>query len=107
MKRNVLFALFTLGFALFLYSCKKINQPTDLGDDLLPAVDNVNTFDTTLNVLASYHSLDDSTKNSLYDNMALGQIVYPVFGNATADMYFNLSSAVYGSSTFTDKNNVQ
>lgn len=32
------------------FSCTKINEATELGDDLIPAVDNVNTFDTTLTV---------------------------------------------------------
>lgn len=106
MKRKGLFALLTTGFVFFLASCTKLNSPTELGGELLPAVDNINTFDTTLNVLASYHPFNDSSKHLLGENMALGQLTDPEFGNTTADMYFNLSSANYGSSPFTSKDAV-
>lgn len=106
MKRNVLFALFTLGFVVLFSSCKKINEPTDLGDELLPAIDNVNTFDTTLNVLASYRAFPQFDTTAYNDNLALGQIFDPVFGSTKADLYFNLSSAKYGSSPFINKTNV-
>jgi hypothetical protein len=38
--------------------------------------------------------------------MALGKLNDPVFGTTTADMYFNLSSSVYGSSPFGNKDSV-
>ncbi|HET7896403.1 MAG TPA: DUF4270 family protein, partial [Flavisolibacter sp.] len=94
------------GFVIFLASCTKLNSPTELGDELLPTVDNVNTFDTTLNVIASYHPFNDSTKHLISESMALGQITDPEFGNTTADMYFNLSSPTYGSSPFYNKDSV-
>lgn len=106
MKRKGLFAFFLLGFAVFFSSCSKLNEPTQLGDELLPAVDNVTTFDTTLNVFAAYHSFPDSSKSFLADDMAVGRITDPVFGTATADMYFNLSSSSYGSSPFASKDSV-
>jgi hypothetical protein len=105
-KFNGLFALLTLGFVLFLFSCTKLNEPTELGGELLPAVDNVNTFDTLLPVSASYHPFLDSTVNVINDNMALGRLQDPVFGNTTADMYFNLSSSTYGSSPFYHQDSV-
>lgn len=77
-----------------------------MGDDILPAVDNVNTFDTTLTVLANYHSFSDQSRNLITDYMALGQITDPVFGSTTANMFFNLSSAVYGSSPFYNRDSV-
>ncbi|RYZ58868.1 MAG: hypothetical protein EOO14_09145 [Chitinophagaceae bacterium] len=95
MKLNVLAAFSTLGFILFLYSCTKLNEPTELGDELLPAVDNVNTFDTTLILDASYYPFNDSSRHLLAENLALGKINDPVFGTTTADMYFNLSSTVH------------
>lgn len=106
MKLKGLFALFLFGFVLFLFSCTKLNEPTELGGDLIPAVDNVNTFDTSLTVAADYHLFNDSSKNLISDKMALGQITDPVFGNTTADMYFNLSSKVYSTSPFTSKDSV-
>jgi len=85
-----------------LFSCTKVNEATELGDELIPAVDNVNTFDTLLNVQAAYYPYDDSSKHVIGENMALGQINDPAFGATTADMFFNLSSRVYGSSPFKD-----
>ncbi|HEV7333550.1 MAG TPA: DUF4270 family protein [Flavisolibacter sp.] len=106
MKLKVLFAFLTLGFALFLYSCTKLNEPTELGDELLPVVDNVNTFDTLLDLQASYYPFHDSSRHLISDNMALGKINDPVFGTTTADMYFNLSSTVYTNSPFYNKDSV-
>lgn len=95
------------GFVIFLFSCTKLNTPTELGDELIPAVDNVNTFDTTLAVETSYHPFNDSSRHALGENMALGKLNDPVFGTTTADMYFNLSSAVYGSSPFYNRDSVK
>jgi hypothetical protein len=102
-KRNVLFALSTLGFLVFFFSCKKINEPTELGGDLLPAIDNVNTFDTTLEVLASYHTSPEYDTAYASDNLALGQINDPLFGSTNAGLYFNLSSSKYSSLPFINK----
>jgi hypothetical protein len=99
-KFNGLLALLSLiSFLLFL-SCTKVNEATDLGDDLIPAVDNVNTFDTTLEVSAAYFPFEDSSRHLFGENMALGRINDPVFGNTTADIFFNLSSLVYGTYPF-------
>lgn len=106
MKLNVLAAFLTLGFVLFLYSCTKLNEPTELGDELLPVVDNINTFDTTLELQASYYSFNDSSRHLINENMALGKLNDPVFGSTTADMYFNLSSTVYNASPFYNKDSV-
>lgn len=100
-----------LSIALF-FSCTKVNEATVLGDDLIPAVDNVNTFDTTISLDAAYHWFNDTSKHYISDNMALGKISDPLFGTATADMYFNLSSGAggtsYGAYPFgTDRNSVQ
>lgn len=95
-------ALLSLFLIVLIFSCTKINEATQLGDDLIPAVDNVNTFDTTLDIQAAYFPFDDSSKNLITDNMALGRINDPAFGSTTADMYFNLSSTIYGVSPFRD-----
>lgn len=83
-----------------------------MGDDLIPAVDNINTFDTTISLTAAYHPFDDTTKNFIADNMGLGRINDPLFGTTNADMYFTLSSGgsgtTYGTYPFgTDKSSVQ
>lgn len=86
-----------LGVAvLFLIStqfirCTKIN-PTDIGTDLLPAIDNIHTFDTTLRVYADNFLFDDSTTISLYEPHALGLIEDdPVFGKTDAQIYLALA----------------
>lgn len=100
MKRKGLSALLTLGFGIFLFSCSKLNEPTELGDDLIPVVDNVNTFDTTLTLQSGFYPFTDTSKHLIEENMALGKISDPVFGTTSADMFFNLSSTVYGNSPF-------
>ena len=99
MNLKGLLALFSSLLVLF-FSCTKINEATELGGDLIPTVDNVNTFDTTIDITAAYFPYDDSSKHLINENMALGRLNDPVFGTTTADMYFNLSSTVYGSYPF-------
>lgn len=69
---------------------------------MIPAVDNVNTFDTTLNIQAAFFPMEDSSRHLISEAMALGMINDPAFGTTKADLYFNLSSTVYGSSPFRD-----
>jgi len=95
-----LLALLSLSFILLLFSCTKINEATELGGDLIPAVDNVNTFDTLLTVETGYFPFNDSSKHLLGENMALGKLNDDVFGTTTGDMYFNLSSDIYGTYPF-------
>ena len=96
MKIKGLLALLSLLSIILFFSCTKINVATELGDDLIPAVDNVNTFDTTLEIDAAFFPFEDTSRHFIDENMALGRINDPAFGSTTADMYFNLSSAVYG-----------
>lgn len=70
--------------------CTKIN-PTDIGTDLLPAVDNVHTFQTTLRVYADNYLTDDSTLINYADEHALGTIEDdPEFGKTEAEIYLGL-----------------
>lgn len=102
MKIKGLLALLSLFSIALIFSCTKVNESTELGDELIPAIDNVNTFDTTLEVQAAFFPFDDSSRHLINENMALGRINDPVFGTTNADMYFNLSSTVYGTSPFRD-----
>lgn len=68
-------ALF-LVFFTFIFSCTKIKS-TDLGSDLLPAIDNVITFDTTLAVI---------TNNYLFPDSALPRIGLDFNGNLPAEV---------------------
>lgn len=75
---------------LLCWSCTKIDTTT-LGGNLIPPVDNVHTFDTTLTVIAN--NFDIPVCDSVYrtDLHALGIIPNdPYFGKTTASMYFEL-----------------
>lgn len=71
-----------------------------MGSDLIPAVDNITTFDTTISVEA-YNELftlggtdilkEDSTRSHYSDVQFLGKITNdPLFGRTNAEMYFEL-----------------
>ena len=78
--------------SLFFLSCKKINEATELGGDLLPAIDNIHTFDTTLSVEAFnflFTDQEDTTSSSVLQY--LGNINNdPLFGKSEGVMYFDL-----------------
>ena len=106
MKRQLALTLgliITSTFILFS-SCKKINEATELGGNLIPAVDNITTFETILDVEA-YNDLftftgnpltDDSTLSSYTDEHFLGVISSdPFFGRTEAEMYFELKPLSY------------
>ena len=83
----------------FLSSCRKINEPTELGNDLIPAVDNITTFDTTLSV-ETYNDLfsilNDSTRSTSANEHFLGEITNdPLFGKTEASLFLELKPSVY------------
>lgn len=84
----VLGLLITIVFAFT--KCTKIT-PTDIGTNLLPAIDNVHTFDTTLRVYTTNYLFDDSTRAPYSQNHALGLIEDdPEFGRTEAQIYMSL-----------------
>jgi hypothetical protein len=86
--------------ALFLISligwnCTKLDT-TDIGSDLLPAVDNVRTFADTLLINTTQGFFNDSTTIGKYDDYALGSITNdPLFGRTTANIYMQLKPPFY------------
>jgi hypothetical protein len=86
----VLVTLFLSSF--FLTSCKKINEATELGSDLIPPIDNINTFDTTLSVEAVnllFPESQDTTTSGVLEY--LGSINSdPLFGKSEGRLYFDL-----------------
>lgn len=75
---------------VFFSKCTKIT-PTDIGTDLLPAVDNVHTFDTVLRVHTANYLFDDSTRVSESQPHALGLIEDdPEFGKTDARIYMSV-----------------
>lgn len=97
MRKNLLVSLGIVSVALILIvaSCKKINMATDLGQDLIPDVDNIHTFDTTIEVQTFQHfftALNDSLRSTSSYEQFLGLINNdPLFGKTDARMYFQVS----------------
>lgn len=89
-----LIAVFSLALAI---GCTKIKS-TDIGADLLPAIDNIITFDTTFEVVASTFLTPDSLLPKLGRdiNGNAGQFILghvsndPQFGKTTASIFFEL-----------------
>ena len=83
---------------LFLnWSCTKIDT-TQLGQDLIPAVDNIHTFDTTFDVIANNFDDIATTCDSVNyaDAHVLGIINNdPLFGNTYANIYVEFKPASY------------
>jgi hypothetical protein len=84
---------------IVLFSCKKINEATELGGDLIPPIDNIHTFDTTLEVLAfndSFTLATDSTRSFRDDEHFLGLINNdPIFGKTDARIFLQLKPNFY------------
>ncbi len=90
----------------FEQSCQKIDTTT-LGLGLIPAVDNINTFDTILEVSTNNFLLSDSTSISRNDNHALGILDDPEFGKTTANIYFDVLPTNSGSYPFVNKDSIK
>jgi len=86
--RPIRFLLFCFSLFFIISSCKKINEATDLGDDIIPGVDGVNTFDTTMFV-ETYNSIFDPLK----DSVRVGRNNDHILGNITNDPFFGKTNA--------------
>lgn len=100
-KHSLAFSLLAVcSIVIFFSACNKINEATDLGSGLIPPIDNINTFDTTLEVQA-YNGLFTALEDSLAlsngsDIQFLGNINNdPLFGKTEASMYFELKPGSY------------
>lgn len=89
--KSLLYATGIILLAVILNArCTKIN-PTDIGTDLLPAVDNVSTFDTLLRVYADNYLYNDSSSLHYTSPHALGLIEDdPEFGKTDAQIYLGV-----------------
>lgn len=89
----------SLGFAaiaimLVVVSCKKINLATDLGQGIIPEVDNIHTFDTTIDI-ETYNHLFTALNDTLRIHSGFAQYLGlihndPIFGKTDARMYFQV-----------------
>jgi Domain of unknown function (DUF4270) len=77
------------------WGCSKLDTTT-LGSDLIPAVDNVNTFSTTLDIETTQGEFTDSFKILRAENHALGYISGdPLFGQTEASVFVQLKPSFY------------
>ncbi len=80
--------------AILFSACRRINEATELGGGLIPPVDNINTFDTTLTVFAfndTFGLVTDSLRINGAEEQFLGRInADPFFGKTDARMFFEM-----------------
>lgn len=110
MKRHyfrLYFPLFLITLISLSTSCRKINEATTLGGELIPPVDNITTFETVLDVTSKNNFFEDSTKLTINQAVALGYINDPEFGSTSADVYFNIVPSVRGINPFVAADSVQ
>jgi Domain of unknown function (DUF4270) len=110
-RKTVLSAI--AGFFISIYllniGCTKIDV-TQLGDDLIPVVDNINTFDTLVEVISNNIIFPDSANKIAVgrsQDQALGTVNNdPLFGHSTASMFFELKPLVYNFYPFLNKDSI-
>ena len=100
----VFLSIFSLIIVAFT-ACTRIDTTT-LGSGLIPAVDNVNTFDTVIDVETDNFAFIDSTRIFATEDLALGYINDPEFGQTKADFYFNISTPFVGTYPFGKKDSL-
>ncbi|RYZ21212.1 MAG: DUF4270 family protein [Chitinophagaceae bacterium] len=107
-KRLLLGTAMVLTFGIGIESCRKINEATVLGNGLVPAVDNINTFADTLTVNIEDQDLwSDSTQIGPNDQIPLGTILNePEFGKSKADIYFSLAPGNFDNYPFYHKDSL-
>lgn len=100
MSRRIL-SLAIPGFLLviiFNWSCTKLDT-TNIGSDLLPTVDNINTFADTLDIISTQGEfLNDSTTLSVtnvVEGYAVGKMNDPLFGGTDARLFVQLKPGFY------------
>jgi hypothetical protein len=99
------FSLLLVASVAYISSCKRIHDSTELGADLIPAVDGITTFDTTISVqtyndtfwLANADpNMNDSTRLGKGAIHYLGRISNdPLFGATTASIFMELKPPFY------------
>ena len=84
-----------LFFSLVNFSCSKFDT-TNLGSDLLPVVDNINTFADTLSVITSQGVFNpDTTALNRTDDFVFGSVNDPLFGQTNAGIFFQLKPSFF------------
>ncbi|MEO7444927.1 MAG: DUF4270 family protein [Ferruginibacter sp.] len=80
---------------IFIASCTKLDT-TNLGADIIPPVDNINTFADTFNITSTQGFFDDTIKITRDEDHVLGRINNdPLFGTTQANIYLQLKPSFY------------
>lgn len=107
----LLFLAIVVSVAAIFSACRRINEATELGAGLIPPVDNINTFDTSLSVQVfndTFGLANDSQYLSRAEEQFLGLINNdPFFGKTDARMFFEIKPAIYGVYPFARKDSVK
>lgn len=99
-------AAIILSALFFCISCAKIDT-TGLGGDLIPAVDNVHTFDTLMDVITDNRMFADTTRMIYEEDHAVGIIADdPVFGGTVATLYSAFTPTSYKTYPFVNRDTV-
>ncbi|RYE54634.1 MAG: DUF4270 family protein [Sphingobacteriales bacterium] len=108
MNRKLLAPLSFLALLTIIYSsCTRIDT-TDIGNGLIPPIDNINTFDTILDVVTDNFLFNDSSRIFDNEDHALGSIQNdPLFGKLSANIYFNLTPATFATYPFITKDSIK
>lgn len=81
--------------SLINWSCSKLDT-TNIGSDLIPAVDNVHTFADTLTINTTQGIFNDTTLVPREVDHVLGRInTDPLFGQTTANIFMQLKPTFY------------
>ena len=97
--RSIRFILICFSLLFIVSSCRKINETSNIGGNVIPGVDGVNTFDTSLATFAFNHIFEankDSVFVGLVNDQILGNISSdPLFGKTNAKMFVQLKPEIY------------
>lgn len=97
--------------AIAFSACRKINEATTVGGGLIPPVDNINTFDTLIDV-TGYNDTFAFVNDSQY--LARGEVYYlglihndPQFGATDARLFAEFKPTSYGVYPFARRDSVK
>ncbi|HUR65541.1 MAG TPA: DUF4270 family protein [Chitinophagaceae bacterium] len=101
--------------AVLFPACRKINEFTEVGGDIIPAIDNITTFDTSLSVQVfndTFGLATDSTRLTTSDVHFLGLIgpgsnADPIFGQTDARIFMELKPEFFGTYPFARKDSLK
>jgi hypothetical protein len=102
---------FIAGMTLLVPSCRRINEFSPVGSDVIPPIDNINTFDTSLSVQVfndTFGLATDSFRSITSDQHFLGLIQNdPLFGKTDARLFLELKPSFFGKYPFDRRDSVK